>query len=250
MSSFDALAPSYDTDFTHTQIGQYLRGRVHERLLTHFSVGDHVLEMGCGTGEDALFLAEQGIHVAATDTSPMMLEVASAKTKHLSHVTVEALDLVHPPHANNAEYAGAFSNFGALNCLDNWQPLAAWLAQRIEIGGTIGLGIMAPYCVWEVLWHGLHLDFRVATRRLRGSTFDDLEITYPTAKRIKSDFAPYFHCTALMPLGLFLPPSDVFGVIEKRPQLLRRLTGLEDRFAKSSRLAMFADHYWIEFKRQ
>lgn len=250
MTSFDALAPDYDADFTHTQIGQYLRTRVHQRLLTHFATGDHVLELGCGTGEDALFLAEQGVRVTATDASPAMLAVARAKTAHSELVTTQALDLTALPQNADQHHDGVFSNFGALNCLDDWGPLAAWLAERVASGGVVALGIMAPFCVWELLWHGAHLDFAVAFRRLRGSRFDGIDIHYPSVSRIQRDFAPYFEMSHLMPLGLFLPPSDVFGVIEKRPRLLRQLIALEDRFATTATLSMFADHYWIELSRK
>lgn len=255
MTTFDALAPTYDSDFTHTKIGHYLRNRVHERLLTHFSAGDHVLELGCGTGEDALFLAQRGIRVTATDASDEMLKVAREKTAHSDLVDVQKLDLRNCRDAiyrvrDEMRYAGVFSNFGVLNCLDDWRPLAEFLADSLPSGGVAAFGIMSPYCVWEMLWHGVHLDFGVATRRLRGSTFGDIKITYPTIRHLTRDFAPYFERLHVMPLGLFLPPSDVFGVIEKHPKLLNTLTNIENRFENIAQLAPFADHYWVEFMRK
>lgn len=252
MATFETLAPTYDTDFTHTRIGQSLRNRVHDRLLAHFSAGDHVLELGCGTGEDALFLARQGVRITATDASDAMLSMAREKTAHTHLVDVQKLDLQSCGDAINRvpdamKYTGVFSNFGALNCLDDWRPLARFLAEVVPSGGVVAFGVMSPYCLWELLWHGAHLDFGVATRRLRGSTFGTMHITYPTVRRLTRDFAPDFERTSVMPLGLFLPPSDVFGVIEKRPRLLATLTHLEDRFGSASPLAPFADHYWIEF---
>ncbi|MEL6525745.1 MAG: class I SAM-dependent methyltransferase, partial [Chloroflexota bacterium] len=122
MSEFDALAVTYDSDFTSQPIGEILRARVHERLLTHFSVGDHVLEMGCGTGEDALFLSQQGINVTATDASDEMLAVARAKTAQTDTVKVQHLNLANLPPQHVSSFDGAFSNFGALNCLTNWRP--------------------------------------------------------------------------------------------------------------------------------
>jgi len=50
-------------------------------------------------------------------------------------------------------------------------------------------------------------------------------------------------------VGLFVPPSDVFGVIETRPRLLRLLTAMDGHFSHILWLALFADHYWIEFER-
>jgi SAM-dependent methyltransferase len=248
MSAFDTLAPSYDKEFTHTPIGQILRSRVHSRLLSHFKAGDSLLEMGCGTGEDALFLAEQGINITATDASEKMLNITKAKTKHLPNVQTSMLDLQAPSQLEGT-FDGAFSNFGALNCLADWKPLAAWLAERIQKGGIIGLGIMSPYCLWEFAWHALHWKWDIALRRLRGSEFEGIHITYPTVQRITNDFSPYFRRVHLMPLGLFLPTSALFDVVQKRPKLMNTLVNLENRFGNISQLAMLADHYWIEFER-
>ncbi len=43
-------------------------------LLKHLPAGGRVLEIGCGCGRDALFLAEHGFRVVATDASTGMLE--------------------------------------------------------------------------------------------------------------------------------------------------------------------------------
>lgn len=256
MATFDALAPTYDADFTHSKIGTHLRNRVHYRLLNLWQAGDHILELGCGTGEDAHFLGSNNIQVTATDVSPQMRQIASAKNADLSHVTVKSLDLSNLPTDDFQQtYDGVLSNFGALNCIDDWKPLAGWLSIRVKSGGTLAFAIMSPLCIWETLWHGLHLDFKVAGRRWRKNTTfapDDttrITITYPTIKRITADFAPHFQRTQVHPLGLCLPPSDVYPVIEKHKKLCNLLTRADDSLATVSPLALFADHYWIEFKR-
>jgi SAM-dependent methyltransferase len=260
--AFDSLAPTYDHDFTESPIARYLRRRVHARLTRHFHKGDHILELGCGTGEDALYLAHQGIHVTATDASEKMLEIARAKTAGNPLVQVERLDLTALPLLLLEEefkvraYNGVFANFGVLNCLNDWRPLAAWFAERIQPGGIAAFGVMSPLCLWEVVWHGLHLDFKTATRRLRKTTLfrpdsasEPIPISYPTLRHLTHDFSPYFRRVHVEGLGLFLPPSDVYGIIEKRPRLLKRLTGLEERLGGVNNLALFADHYWLEFER-
>ncbi|MFN8447316.1 MAG: class I SAM-dependent methyltransferase [Anaerolineae bacterium] len=92
-----------------------------------------ILELGCGTGEDALYLAGRGVRVTATDASPAMLAVARAKTADQPLVFVQPLDLNALP-ADFPAFDGVFANFGVLNCLTDWRPLAAWLAQRIPPG--------------------------------------------------------------------------------------------------------------------
>jgi SAM-dependent methyltransferase len=269
--AFDSLAAAYDDSFTKTQIGRYLRQQVHTRLEGHFHAGDHVLELGCGTGEDALRLARRGVRVTATDVSEGMLRVAREKTRGNPLVSVERLDLrsltlpLDPlsiptglpsvVHGEGKLFDGVFSNFGSLNCLNDWRPLAVWLADRVKPGGVAALGVMSPLCLWEIGWHGLNLNFKTATRRLRqdatfqpNSESQPMGVRYPTIGRMTRDFAPWFRRIHVQGLGLFLPPSDVFGVVEKRPRLLRLLRALERRFARFGALAILADHYWIEFR--
>ncbi len=264
---FDRLAEGYDAAFSHHPIGRFLRGMIQARLAAHFRAGDHVLELGCGTGEDARWLAERGVRVTATDASEAMLSVTRAKCARQSLVEVRRLDLAELQASENTftaktqrnieEWDGAFSNFGATNCLEDWRGAASWLGERIRPGGIVGLGVMSPWCVWETVWHGLHGDWRTGTRRWRrkapfqgvaGRTA--ITVTYPTIGRLSRDFAPYFERVHVQPLGLFLPPSDVFGVIEKRPQLMRVLMALETRFSQAQILAALADHYWVEFRRR
>lgn len=253
--AFDTLAPIYDRDFTASPIARSLRGRVHRRLIRHFGAGDHVLELGCGTGEDALFLASRGIRVTATDASDQMLAAARRKAANHPLIQFEALDLRYLPDEPR-HYNGVFANFGVLNCLEDWCPLAAWLAERVKPGGIAAFGVMSPLCLWEMVWHGLHGNVRTATRRLRTSTTfqpdphrEAISIRYPSARRLTRDFAPYFRRRHVEPLGLFLPPSDAYGVLEQRPKLLKLLTALDDQTASLPILAPFADHYWIEFER-
>jgi len=256
MATFDALAPTYDDDFTHSLIGTHLRERVHRRLLELWAPRDHVLELGCGTGEDAHFLGTARITVTATDVSPHMRQIVEGKTAGIEHVSVKPLDLNNLPTGQFQQaYDGVLSNFGALNCIDDWQPLAQWLSSRVKSGGTLAFAIMSPYCIWETLWHSVHLDLKTATRRWKNNaTFAPdsntaITVSYPSIRLITQDFAPHFERVCVQPLGLFLPPSDVYPVIEKHARLLKLLKSADDTLANASQLAIFADHYWIEFKR-
>jgi SAM-dependent methyltransferase len=311
---FDALAPTYDDDFTRSPIARHLRARVHARLDILVSPGEAALELGCGTGEDALHLAQRSVQITATDASTLMLDMTRAKLAGYTNARIERLDIANSrqlsaisfqPTANtqppipNTQYpipntqpsafspqsfSLAYANFGVINCLSDWQPLAAWLAGQVHVGGLVAFGVMSPYCLWETAWHGLHGDWQVATRRWRkqGAAFSPQPsgishqvsalsyqplaisqypipntqqpianslIHYPTIARLTHDFAPHFRRVHVEPLGVFLPPSDVYGVLEKRPRLLRLLMAMDERIGQACKLALFADHYWIEFKR-
>lgn len=254
MNAFDALAPTYDRDFTASPIAAYLRDRVHARLARRFDAGAHALELGCGTGEDALWLARRGVRVTATDASAGMIALARAKTAGEPLVSAHWLDLNQLPNGNMGIFDGVFANFGVLNCVHDLPTLAGWLAERVRRGGAAAFAVMSPLCVWEIGWHALHGSFRVAGRRLRGGARFEvkgaaLSVYYPSIRDVTRAFAPRFRRIHKEPLGLALPPSDVYGALERRPALLRVLLALEQRIGYIGALAAFADHYWIEFER-
>ena len=51
--AFDGVAQDFDDDFTRSALGRMLRARVRSHLAQHFVAGDQVLELACGTGQDA-----------------------------------------------------------------------------------------------------------------------------------------------------------------------------------------------------
>lgn len=254
---FDALAASYDQTFTDTPIGRWLRTRTQARLAAHFKAGDRVLELGCGTGSDALFLAQRGVIVTATDASETMLAVARAKIGTDLPVIFAHLDLnaLSPAVFCDNLYDGAFASFGPINAVADLSALAAWLATRVRAASLICLGVMGPLCLWEIGWHTLHGDFRTAKRRLSGQAqftppnSPAMTVYYPSIRALTRAFAPWFVRSHVESLGLFLPPSDVYSAIERCPRLLRLLTALETHLAGVPLLARFADHYWIELVR-
>lgn len=250
---FDGAAATYDADFTDTGIGRYLRGRIWQRLDRLFQPGDTVLEIGCGTGEDAIHLAQRGVNVIATDVSHEMLNQTIQKAREFEvsdFIETRQLDLMDLPEWD-VQVDGAYSNFGAINCTNDWASLATFLARVVKPQGSVGLGVMPPFCAWETLWHGLHGDLKTASRRWNGQSHailadgSALNVYYPAVRKIVKDFAPFVKRDYVAGIGVFLPPSDAYGAVERRHNLRRILTTLEQWFAR--RLAFCADHYWIEF---
>jgi ubiquinone/menaquinone biosynthesis C-methylase UbiE len=78
-SPFDSIAGQYDATFTSSTIGQVQREPVWDELKKTFHRGDRILDIGCGTGVDARFLAERGIDVVACDSSTRMLRIAEQR---------------------------------------------------------------------------------------------------------------------------------------------------------------------------
>src|SRR5258705_3127079 len=79
--AFDHIGARYDEECTNTELSLWFRARVWERLGVLFKAGDRVLELGCGTGEDAIWLAKRGAHVLAADGSQAMIDETAHKAQ-------------------------------------------------------------------------------------------------------------------------------------------------------------------------
>src|SRR5690349_1552557 len=138
--AFDAAASSFDSRFGEWLSVAAQRAAVRAALLEAFPPGGTVFEIGGGTGEDAVWLAQRGFKVLSTDAAPAMVEMARRKLEPFgSHAeAVAAEDLEHFPDrfsgATGAQFDGAFSNFAGLNCVDDLEPVARGLARLLRPG--------------------------------------------------------------------------------------------------------------------
>ena len=258
-AAFTPLAAGYDADFTNTSLGRILRKRVWRRLRQCFSPGQHVLELACGTGEDAVWLAGQGIQVTATDGSADMVRIVQEKAlrQGVSElVTAQVLTLQsfagNETPFDNQRFNGAFSNFGGLNTIDDWPSLARGLARLVNPGGRLVLVPMGLFCPWEIGWYLTHGQPKKAFRRLKGSAQANIgdkaiPIWYPSLRQLQRAFWPWFTTRTVESLGFWLPPSYLGGLLSRRPELWIGLSGLE---AASARLTAGAgDHYILVLER-
>ncbi len=252
---FDSQAHDYDSMFTHTTLGRMLRERVWQRLAANFATGDQVLELNCGTGEDALWLARRGMQVVATDQSTEMLAVTKRKTRNLRVETVR-LDLASPEaQFSTDQFTGAFSNFGGLNCVADLNPIAAQLGNWLRPGAKLVLVIMGPFCAWEIASNLLRGRVRRAFRRLRraglvaniGKT--QVQVYYPAATQVARIFKNHFRIARITALGVMLPPTLNATKLSSRPKLLRTLERLEYALTARWPFRLLGDHYILELER-
>lgn len=254
-SPFEALAASYDETFTRSLIGTAMRGAVWRRLDAAFAPPARVLELGCGTGEDAVHLAARGVVVLATDPAAAMVGEAEAKAAReglRDRVTTRTLDAGRLAEADlGAPFDGAFSNFGALNCVPDLSAVSEGLARHVRTGGRVLLCVMGRYVPWEWAWFLARGDRRSAFRRFAagGTEWRGLRVSYPPLRELRRIFAPRFRFLGARAVGALVPPSYAEGWAARHPRLLAKLDALERRVEALPPLPSFADHVLLELER-
>lgn len=257
-AAFDRMAPSYDDSFTRSLIGTAQRNAVWDVLLRAFRPGDRVLELNCGTGEDALFLARLGMSIVACDASTKMLEVAKlrkAGTSVKASVDFRLLRNEDLEVLSGAEvFDGALSNFSGLNCVADLRPVAKALGKLVRKGGNVVVCVSTRICLWEIAWYVARANFAKAFRRVGGETIaqlDGIDVTvrYPTIREMRHAFAPWFRVRAVRAVGLFVPPSYVENWAQRHRKMLRFLEGMDRIFSAWLVFRGIGDHVLVEFVR-
>jgi ubiquinone/menaquinone biosynthesis C-methylase UbiE len=241
-AAFDRLAPSYDEVWTNAPVGRTQRDAVWRYAAPLFTGGQRVLDLGCGTGEDAVFLGNRGVQVIATDCSPEMVQMARARGVDAYLIPVEEIGKL------TEGFDGAFSNFGALNCVRDLSSLREPLARLIRPAGYFVLCIIGRFCLWESLWYAARGQFRKAVRRWRGKSSLSMGLTvfYPRVDAIRSALSPDFRLIQTIGIGVCVPPSYVSGLSSP---LLARLAAADRHIAALPGFRALADHRLLVFRR-
>ena len=251
--AFDEFAADYDREFTNSLIGSRMRRAVWNRFPLHFAAGQRILELNCGTGEDAVYLARQGVSVFATDVSRGMIDFAALKARRHGlgdKIHFERLGWGDLDDLPLAEFDGALSNFGGLNCVEHADSALAALARRLRPGAHVLLCVMGPWCPWEWIWYLLHGDPGRAFRRFRSPVeWRGIRVSYPSLPAMRRWLRPDFAILRVGAIGTLLPPSYAEAWALRHRKLVGFLDGCERRLEALPPLPWFADHYLMELRR-
>jgi ubiquinone/menaquinone biosynthesis C-methylase UbiE len=252
------MASEYDEVFTNSIIGRAQRDAVWNTLSHIFRSGDHVLELNCGTGEDALFLARNGASVTACDASRRMIQIATGRLRkeapgapvQFNLLSTERIRELQP----SADFDGIFSNFSGLNCIADLKQTANDLATLLSPGAPLLVCLSTRFCIWEMLWFALHGNFRKASRRCSGHAIArvgefTVDVYYPTVRQLQTLFSPSFVLRSCSGVGVTIPPSYVEAWIRNHPKLLRILRTIDKTISHYPGFRVLGDHVLLQFER-
>jgi SAM-dependent methyltransferase len=259
--AFDAVAPAFDQRFAGWRSVAAQRRAVRRELLAAFPVGSYLLELGGGTGVDAIFLADQGREVLLTDGAPAMVAQASENVRKVGlsgRVSTELL-----PIANLGDFAerrggsrpfdGAYSNFAAFNCVSDYELAGRDLAKLLGPGARLVLVVFGNLCPGEIVVQLLRGSPIAAFRRFSSGPVParlcgkHFTVRYPSPSEFREAFSPWFELEDMRGIGVCVPPSAAEPAISNWPGFLNLLESIDRRVSKP--LALLGDHVLLRFRR-
>jgi len=258
--AFTKQSKIFDQLYKEDSIIQYKRQRVREHILQYARTKDFMLELNCGTGEDAVFFARHGCKVHATDISEGMLNELKKKVDHgflNDSVSVEQISFTDLGHLQvDQQFDYVYSNFGGLNCTDQVGKILLSLNEVVKPGGVVTLVIISKFCLWEIilLFKG---KFKTAFRRffsgrgrkahVEGSFF---KCWYYSPSFIKKHLEPEFEFLSLEGLCTIVPPSYIENFAVKYPKVFGFLARQENKLKAQWPWNRIGDYFIISFRKK
>jgi SAM-dependent methyltransferase len=253
--AFDAMADFYDDVFTFSPIGRAQREQVWRVADPLFLPGMNILELNCGTGEDALHFGQRGVHVTAIDASSRMIARAKLRACGLnlpiqfSCLSSELLTALRP-----RVFDGIFSNFSGLNCVRDLYQVARSISFLLAPGSSALLCLSTRFCLWESAWYGVRGQFAKAVRRWNGRSMvrvcdSEVEVWYPTIRELRIAFEPWFRLCGVTGIGIFVPPSYLNSHFQHGGSILERFADVDRLVCRLPLFRLIGDHMLLRFER-
>lgn len=213
--AYDAIAPLYDSQ---VQADAAVRQVLWQHYARLFRPGMRVLDVGCGTGTDAIFLARLGVHVTAVDISPGMLAQSERKVRAagLSHmVTARLLPVSDLAALPSISFDGIISAYAVLNTVADLAFFSAAAARLLRPHGRLVMHMLNPRSTWDLLADGLH--HRGPRTGAGGSPSERLvpigglpvsHSLWNSDETYRRYFARHFRLVRSYGMGAFAPPAQ------------------------------------------
>lgn len=258
--AFTRQSKIFDTQNAENTIVQYKRERVRAHVWKYLSPGIRILELNCGTGEDSIWLAKQGMQVHATDISTGMLSILAKKIKsenlesniHFEHCSFTSLETL----SDTGQYDMIFSNFAGLNCTTELDLVLKSFNGLLKANAIVTLVLLPSFCLWEtlLLFKG---KFRTGTRRIfhkkgvnanvEGVSF---KCRYYSPSFVIKALKPHFKLLETEGLCTIVPPSYIENFVENYPRLFQFLKSKEERWKSKWPWKFIGDYYIITLQKR
>lgn len=258
-SAFNKQSAFFDEIYAENIIVAYKRERVRAHILKYLSPKSNILELNAGTGNDAVFFAQQGHSVHATDIAEDMQIKLREKVHQYKLDGFVSTELCSFTSLENLQQRGPydliFSNFAGLNCTPDLDKVLSSLPALLKPGGVATMVIMPGFCLWETML-ALKGNFKIAFRRLQSKNGTPAHIEgvhflcwYYSPKFLIKHLKNKLECIHLEGLCTLVPPSYFEQFPRKHSTLLKRLENWESRLKTKWPWKNIGDYYIISFRK-
>src|SRR2546427_6114118 len=246
---FDDLAPTYDKDIAANEVTIRMRKIFRKALLEAFHPGRRVIEIGCGTGIDALWLAEQGIDVVATDISQRIVDRVTEKARAMAlgsklicrKLAAKDIGLLGKEFGFES-FDGAYSHAGALNMEPELARVPGQLGPLLRESSPFVCSVINRTSLFEIVFYLSVLRPRKAFRRLGDPVPIPISRSGPlqryvvpsrfyTPRETRRLFEEHFVLKKLQAMELFLPPANLTGEYSFLKPIFGPLEALENQLS-------------------
>jgi ubiquinone/menaquinone biosynthesis C-methylase UbiE len=260
-NAFSRQSSVFDDEYAENKIVAYKRARVRAVLEKYLSVNSSILELNSGTGDDAIWLAQQGHFVHATDISDGMQDMLKQKVESAglsNKITTEICSFNNlDTLANKQLYDCIFSNFAGLNCAENLSKVLTHFSGLVKQNGIVTLVIMPKFSLWEFLL-AFKGEFKVAFRRLTSTKKlgakahimgQHFRCWYYNPSYVINCLKKDFSLLQLEGMCTIVPPSFIESFPIKFPKCFRFFVKTEQRLKSIWPFTLIGDYYIITLKK-
>jgi SAM-dependent methyltransferase len=259
-AAFDSVAPDYDGPRGNNELIQEMRGEMWRWLDATFPSASSLIDLGCGTGLDAVRMAQAGHFVTATDWSPEMVQRTSERarqdrlTDRVRTVRIGAHELQLLEGAG--VYDGAYSDLGPLNCVPDLAAVSRECARLLKPGGALVFTVIGRFCPWEFVSYLRRGRWARATIRFArnvvpvGMNNHTIWTRYYSPREFYAAFEREFTLEHHRGLCVFVPPPYLQWLRQQHPRWHERLWRLDRRVCGWPLIRAMGDHFLIVMRKR
>ncbi|MBD3353815.1 MAG: methyltransferase domain-containing protein [Candidatus Lokiarchaeota archaeon] len=252
VEKWDDEASIYDKKFYNNPISLYMR-RINLKLLTDYFEEKHsLLDLGCGTGDEAIVLAKRGHDITAIDISPAMIEIAKKKAEKFGvkdNIDFKTLSIEDLESVKGQKFDGIYSSLGPLNCIKNLNAIIHNMYNLLDENGYLIASVMNRRCMSEFFYYIAKNRFKKARRRLGreklvveiGTQSNQIACRFYDVFEFYKLFTDTFKLVEIFSFPIILPPpfSRNYSKIFKRARLV--LEKVDEFLTKLPIINLFGD---------